>query len=536
MELKQLRSFFYTVLLFFAVSVFGDVSLWDISTYPTEVQEHLKKAQQVFKEENYAEALVLYNSLAVDEPKYPIAYIGKGDSAAKLGNYQNAIVEYKHALQLISKSTQTERFSYEPFMQAKLATAYHRNKQLDMADEWFQKAVKGAGENAPVTWYIALGQIETERKNLEKARRYYIVAVQLYPDTTAAYNNLGHLLLKLNRLDEADAVFRHALILDKTLGSAAYGRGEVSEKRGNFTEAQHFYAQAIQTAPNEPIFHRSLAELLTKMGDTQAAKTANLRYKQTLAEVYRQQAQQFIRKRQGKPALELLKKAIDTDETYLPVLKDYAYVLMQLDSLEPAKHTYLQVLKKAPSSRQALLHLGMIEARLGNSIEAETHFQTLIKFEPDFMDTYYQLSKLRETSGNLKGAENALTMGIQHNSMWAPGYLWRGKIYQKNNKSNEAETDYRHAIKLAPDVPFPKDALATLLATEKKSLEEALMLAASAVASDNRPTHIATLAYVYYRLNRMTDARREITKAYSKSPKNPYVAKIRSEIYKVDSR
>ena len=65
-------------------------------------------------------------------------------------------------------------------VQAKLAAAYHRNKDLDEADTWFQKAVKGAGEDAPAAWYVALGQIETERGNLEQARRDYIVAVQLH--------------------------------------------------------------------------------------------------------------------------------------------------------------------------------------------------------------------------------------------------------------------------------------------------------------------------------------------------------------------
>ncbi len=534
MKTIYFRYLLYPFLLFFVVSVFSDTSLWDITDYSTKVQEHLMKAQHAFKEENYAQALRLYKSLAEEEPNYPIVYIGQGDSAAKLGDFQNAIVAYQHALKLIAKSTQTERFSYEPFMQSKLATAYHRNKQLDEANEWFQKAVKGAGESAPVSWYIALGQIETERNNLEKARRYYIVAVQLHPDTTAAYNNLGHVLLKLNRLDEADAVFRHALMLNQTLGSAAYGRGKVAEKRGDLTEARQYYKHAIESTPNEPIFHRSLANILSKLGDSQGAKSANMRYKQTLAEVYRQQAHPFIQKRQGSPALELLKKALETDASYLPALKDYAYVQMQLDNLEPAKQTYLQVLKKDPISRQALLHLGMIEARLGNRNEAEFHFQTLIRHEPDYMDTYYQLSIVQEASGNIKGAESTLTMGIQHNPLWAPGYLWRGKIYQKDGKSHKAETDYRHAIKLAPDVSYPKDALASLLATEKRSLQEALLLAKSAVASEQKPTHIATLAYVYYRLNRITEARREITNAHSQSPQNPYVVKIRSEIYKVD--
>ena len=159
-------------------------------------------------------------------------------------------------------------------VQAKIATAYHRNKQLDEADTWFQKAVKGAGEETPAAWYVALGQIETERGNLEQARRYYIVAVQLHPDTTAAYNNLGHVLLKLNRIDEADAVFREALVQDETLASAAFGRGEVAVKRGQLDVAEHFYEHATQQAPQEPIFHKSLADVLRDIGDVKKSRSS----------------------------------------------------------------------------------------------------------------------------------------------------------------------------------------------------------------------------------------------------------------------
>ena len=532
------RAFLSTVLFFLLLlltaSVLADVTSWDISTYPKHVQEQLQNAQKAFKKENYQQALDLYRSLAREEPKLLTAYIGQGDSFAKLGDYTNAIKAYQQSLKHLSRSMQTERFAYQPFVQAKLASAYHRNKQLEKADELFQKAVKGAGQNTPVAWYIALAQIETERNNLEKARRYYIVAVQLYPDSINAYSNLGHVLLKLNRLDEADAVFRQALILNNTLGRAAFGRGEVAAKRGNFTLARHYYENAIQNTPNEPIFYRSLAEILTKIGDTHGAESTNRRYKQTLAEVYRQQALPFMEKRQGKPALELLKKSIETDETYLPALKDYAYVQMQLDNLDIAKQTYQKVLNREPNSVQALLHLGMIESRFGNRNVAESYFQTLINYEPEFMDTYYQLSKLRETSGDIIGAEHALTSGIQKNPLWAPGYLWRGHIYLKRDLSHKAETDYRQAIKHAPNIPFPKDALASLLAKENRSLKEALNLSEAAVAKDPRPTHIATLAYVYFRLDRFTDAKREITKAHALSPKSSYVLHIRSEILNAD--
>ncbi|RKU31472.1 hypothetical protein C6499_04345 [Candidatus Poribacteria bacterium] len=525
------------ILLFvFAASVSGDILHTDVSAYPETFQERLKAAQQAFQAEHWEDARRLYRALAKEAPELSVVYIGEGDAAAKLKDYPAAITAFEHALKCLSTEQQTDiaiaRLQF--IVQAKLATAYHRNKQLDEADIWFQKAIKGAGEDAPAAWYVALGQIETERGNLEQARRYYIVAVQLHPDTTAAYNNLGHVLLKLNRIDEADAVFREALVQDETLASAAFGRGEVGVKRGQLAVAQRFYEDAIQYAPHEPTFHKSLAEILRDRGNDKAAKIVEARYRRTLAERYLRQAHWFIERRQPQRALTPLQKALDADATFTPALKDYAYVQMQLGELAAAKQTYQRVLTIEPTSRQALLHLGMIEIGLGNPTNAEAHYLTLIKHEPDFMDTYVQLANLHERSGDLAAAEHALTMGIEHEPTWAPGYLWRGKIYQKQGVSGMAEADFRSAIQLAPDVPFPKEALAALLAMENRELTEALTLAETVVKSDSRPTHRATLAFVYYRLNRISDAQREIEDAFRKDPKHPSILKIRSKILNPD--
>lgn len=523
-------------LFLFVVSASVDVFPADMTGYPETFQKRLKAAQRAFQTEQWREALRLYRELAKEAPELPIVYIGEGDAAAKLKDYPTAITAFQRALECLTTEQQTDIVivRLQSVVQAKLATAYHRNKQLDEADMWFQKAVKGAGKETPAAWYVALGQIETERENLEQARRYYIVAVQLHPDTTAAYNNLGHVLLKLKRIDEADAVFREALAQDETLASAAFGRGEVAIKRGQLDVARRFYEHAVQQAPEEPIFHKSLADVLRDIGNVEEAEAAEARYRRTLAERYLRQAHWFIEQRRLQHALEPLKKALETDETFVPALKDYAYVQMQLGELVSAKQIYQRVLTIEPTSRQALLHLGMIEGKFGERQAAAARYLVLIKHEPDYMDAYVQLANLHEMSGDLAAAEQAFTMGIQHEPGWAPGYLWRGKIYQKQGASDTAETDFRRAIQLAPNVPFPKEALAFLLATENRLLVEALSLAEAAVASNKRPRHRATLAFVYYRLNRVSDARREIETAFAESPKDPYILKVRSQILETD--
>ena len=524
------------LLFMFATWVSGDILRADITDYPKAFQQQLRDAQQAFQTEQWQKASRLYRALAEEVPDLPPVHIGEGDAAAKLKDYPAAITAFQRALQLLSTEQQANISvaRLQSIVQAKLATAYHRNKQLDEADMWFQRAVKGAGEDAPAVWYVALGQIETERRNLEQARRYYIVAVQLHPETTAAYNNLGHVLLELNRIDEADAVFREALTQDETLASAAFGRGEVAIKRGQLDVAQRFYEHAVQQAPQEPTFHKSLADALRDIGNGEAAEIAEARYRRTLAERYLRQAHWFIEKKQLQRALVPLRQALEADDMFIPALKDYAYIQMQLGELATAQQTYQRVLTVEPTSRQALLHLGMIDAKLGNTTNAAAHYLTLIKHDPAFMDTYVQLANLHERSGDLAAAEQALTMGIQHEPTWAPGYLWRGKIYQKQGASDMAETDYRRAIQLAPGVPFPKEALASLLATENRKLAEARTLAETVVKKDNRPAHRATLAFVYYRLNRIPDARREIEAAFTEAPKHPYILKIRSQILKTD--
>lgn len=534
---EKWRLFFIGTFLFlFAPVTFGDLLSDAITDYPKAFQKRLEDAQRAFQAEEWREALQLYQRLTEEAPEFPIVHIGVGDAAAKLKDYPMAIAAFRRALQHLSIESQGDiaKSRLQVLVQAKLATAYHRDKQLDEADAWFQKAVKGAGEDAPAAWYVALGQIETERGNLEQARRYYIVAVQLHPDTTAAYNNLGHVLLKLNRIDEADAVFREALAQDEALASAAFGRGEVSARRGQLTVAKGFYEHAVHYAPLEPIFHKSLADVLRDMGNAKEAEVAETRYRRTLAERYLRQAHWFIQEKQLRHALTPLQKAIDTDDTFTPALKDYAYVQMQLGELTTAKQIYQRVLTIESASRQALFHLGMIEGKLGDQAAAASHYLALIQHEPNFMDTYVQLANMHESSGDLKAAEQALTMGIQHEPTWAPGYLWRGKIYQKQGASDMAETDFRQAIQLAPGVPFPKEALASLLASENRALDEAVALAEAAVKSDRRPTHRATLALVYYYLHRVPDARREIKTAFTEAPTHPYILKVRSEILKTD--
>ena len=72
---------------------------------------------------------------------------------------------------------------------------------------------------------------------------------------------------------------------------------------------------------------------------------------------------------------------------------------------------------------------------------------------------------------------------------------------------------------------FQKRRWHPLFAWENRELDEALTLAETAVKSDGQPAHRATLALVYHRLNRFSEARREIKNAFTQAPDHPYILK-----------
>jgi tetratricopeptide (TPR) repeat protein len=506
---------------------------WDLSGYSKEIRARFREAETASRNQKWEEARQLYERLAQEFPQIPNAHLGAGISAEILADYPQAIAAFHKAIELIPN---------EPFLQGKLADAYRKNQQLDEAEKWYKNAVEsattirgvgGVGGAPLASWYMGLGLIETFRGNHEKGRQYYIASVLIDPNSVVSYQNLGSALLKLNRLDEADATFQEALEKDNKMALAIFGRGQVAAKRRRLDLARDFYLRAAELEPDNPLFHYALSQILFRLKDPKGGQKALNRYRRAKAEVYLRESHQLLKRERWKEALAPLQKAVEVDPTFIAAMEDKAYVQMRLGDFDAAKKGYEQILKSEPAlpaSIKAQLNLGIIESELGNLETSESIFLDIIRKAPDFPDSYPHLAQLRERKGDLAGAEAVFDLGIQREAQWAPGYWWRGQIRQKRGNIAGAEADFRQAITLAPNISFPKNSLARLLAEERRHLDEALKLAQAAVKADPIPEHRATLALVYYSLNKMEEAQREIEKAYQDNPKHPDIQSIRSRI------
>jgi tetratricopeptide (TPR) repeat protein len=127
----------------------------------------------------------------------------------------------------------------------------------EQAETWFERASEWDGD--PAHWEDAIGA--------------YQRVVTIDPTYAAAWNNLGLLLHRMGRHDEAAAAYGSALKQDPHCCEAAYNLGSLHEDQGAIDEAVADYRMALEISPASADAHFNLAGALARSGrDGEAIK------------------------------------------------------------------------------------------------------------------------------------------------------------------------------------------------------------------------------------------------------------------------
>ena len=175
---------------------------------------------ELFKRQQWKEALDMFQEAAAISPKMPECYYYAGRASEKLGDGDRALDEYGKALAL--------RPDY-PEAHMSLGVLYARRNDTEQALDHLRQAVLGNPDLADAHYNLALvlagagKPVEAERElmdaiaiapgNLDaRVLLGNVLAQQGLPARAAeAYNNLGLLWLKAGRLSEAKTAFEEAL-------------------------------------------------------------------------------------------------------------------------------------------------------------------------------------------------------------------------------------------------------------------------------------------------------------------------------------
>ena len=133
---------------------------------------------------------------------------------------------------------------------------------VEQAEMWFERASEW--DTDPAQWEDAIGAYQR------------VVAID--PTYAAAWNNLGLLLHRMGRHDEAHASYVAALEQDGGCCEAVYNLGSLAEDRSDLEEAVRCYRRALTMSPDYADAHFNLAGVLSRLGRSDDAVAHWQRY------------------------------------------------------------------------------------------------------------------------------------------------------------------------------------------------------------------------------------------------------------------
>ena len=159
-----------------------------------------------------------------------------------------------------------------PYWLSRLA---YRKTDLQLAFQYAENAVRL--NPAFMKAYDQLGLCYVGLNQAEEAIQAYKEAIRLNQQQALHWPwpsmNLGTLLLRLNRLDEAETHLRDSLRIDPRFPVARLRLGQLLEKKERYQEAIAELEQAARFDPTYPEPHYALARIYRKRRDFKAAET-----------------------------------------------------------------------------------------------------------------------------------------------------------------------------------------------------------------------------------------------------------------------
>ena len=336
--------------------------------------------------------------------------------------------------------------------------------------------------------YDILGAAYIGLTNTQKIIESYQKALQLNPNHTDAYNNMGMALYDQGRFDEAVEVYQKAVKLEPEYADAHYNLGNALKQTGDLKQAIESYKASLAINPNDVELLFNYGNALKSYGDFDQAIEAyfdalkidpNFAAAQTNMDHVVEEKSKLERliqktlKQDGsipeaaqklqnmaiwlhgrgntKKALSNLRKAIAVYPKYAEAYSIQGIFLSEKGDLEAAIDSYKQAIKIKPDYAEAYLNMGNALKDKGNANSAIESYEQAIKIKPDYAEAYSNIGSTLLDWGELKAAIDSYEQAVKIKPGYAEAYLNMGVALKDKGNVKAAIESYEQAIKIKPD-------------------------------------------------------------------------------------
>jgi len=451
-------------------------------------QKYLESGDRYFEKGKYAEAAIQYaNAIQVD-PRFAQAHYQLGETYLKQGDSNRAFQE-------LSRTVDLAPDNYRAHIDlANLLVAF-RNPDSSPNEDYLKQArihLDLLREKQPYDPEVfqAWADYYAAQNNLGSAMQEMQKGIAADPSRSESYLDLALLQLRSNLPEQAEVNFKKAAELGPKAMNAQMALGGFYQSRSRMPEAEQQFKHAISVDPKDPAPREALVRLYMVEGKKAEIEGFLKQTKSDLpdnSEGYRMLGDFYYASGDLDKATTEYASLYSDHPRDLQVKKNYIQLLILKNRLAEATKLNNEVLKSNPHEGDALVYRGQILLRQNDANGAVDSLQQALKSDSGNAVAHYQLG---------------LAFDMQHNDQ-------------------RAESEWREAVRLRPDLTDAQRALAAL-ALRRGDLD-ALTQTAQQIISNAPYAPDGYLMRALAEMNRQnySDAERDLRKVMEIAPGSP---------------
>ena len=255
----------------------------------------------------------------------------------------------------------------------------------------------------PVCWmaYNNLGTILAREGRTEEAIAHLQQAMTINPDCADAHYNLGGIFFQQGRMEEAIAQFQQTLAIKPDHAEAHYNLGNLFLQQGQVDKAIAQFEEALAIKPGYVEAHYDLGNILLQQGQVDGAIAQfqkTLAIKPNHAEAHYNLGNIFLQREQVNKAIAQFEEAVAIKPGYTEAHNNLGSAFLQQGRMEEAIAQFQQTLAIKPNHLEARYNLGGALLQQGRVEKAIAQFRQTLAIEPDFVEAQRSLAWVLATS------------------------------------------------------------------------------------------------------------------------------------------
>lgn len=392
-------------------------------------QKYFESGQKFFAEGKYREAVIQFSNSVQIDPRFAQAHAQLAQAYLKLGDTQRAYNELSRTLELNPDNyrAQTDLANLLTGARRPDGTAFpeyvtQARPHLDF--------LRDKQPNNPET-HEAWSNYYAAQNKLGDAVQEAQQAITLDPNRSESYLQLALLEIRANQPDLAEANFKKAIAVDPKSLNALLALGGFYQSHNRLAEAEQQFKQAIQIDSSNGVPRAALVRLLMQEGKKDETIAFLQQTKRDLPnnhQGYTMLGDFYFATGDLDHAMAEYASLYQEHPKDVQVKKNYIQILILKNQLDEAGKLNGEILKGHPNDVDGLIFKGELQRMKNDPSGAVESLQSALHIEPDNAVAHYQL----------------------------------GLAYAQERDLARAESEWREAVRIRPELTDAQRALATL--------------------------------------------------------------------------